>query len=118
MRPAEAASDQQGGRHMIIKYILIIFCIMVICADVFLIRAVLEMESNIYDIKGFYKELYQLQKEQCESAFDKWGETIEAFDKSVKLNTEILEGITYKKPMSKAEATELMGKLNLARKAE
>ena len=103
---------------MIIKTILIIFCIMVICADVFLIRAVSEMESNISDLKGFYKELYQLQQEQLDSAFNKWGETIDAFDKSVELNTKILEAITYKKPMSKAEAAELMSKLNAARKAE
>ena len=118
MKLAEAASDQQGGRHMIIKTILIIFCIMVICADVFLIRAVLEMESDISDIKGFYRELYQLQQKQINSAFDKWGETIEAFDRSVEVNTKILESITYKKPMSKAEAAELMGKLNAARRAE
>ena len=76
---------------MIIKTILIIFCIMVIGADVFLVRAVSEMESNISDIKGFYKELYCLQKEQCESAFDKWGETIEDLDKALKLNSEITE---------------------------
>lgn len=103
---------------MIIKTILIIFCILVICADVFLIRAVLKMEDNISDIKGFYKDLYQLQQKQLNSAFDKWGDTIEAFDKSVEINTEILEAITYKKQMSKAETAELMSKLNAARRAE
>ena len=103
---------------MIIKTILIIFCIMVIGADVFLIRAVSEMESNISDIKGFYKELYQLQQKQLNSAFDKWGDAMEAFDKSVELNTEILKAITYKKQMNKAEVAKVMSELNAARRAK
>lgn len=103
---------------MIIKTILIIFCIMVIGADVFLIRAVSEMESNISDIKGFYKELYQLQQKQLNSAFDKWRETIDVLDESVELNTKILEGITYKKQMNKAEVAKVMSELNAARRAK
>ena len=103
---------------MALKVAIVIFVVIMTCTLMVLIHSVMDVKENVSTMRKGYTELLKQLVDQHDSAFNHWRETIDILDKSVELNTKILEGITYKKQMNKAEVAKLMSELNAARRAK